>query len=297
MAHLAVYGSGYLAKYREAGELTQLGLLHPDCIRPELEGGRLRFRYTPGTAPSRMLTTADVVMVRGLSVDGLNGLSAVSQAARVIGLSDELVRHALAFFERGTERPAGVLQVSPDMSEDGKSRLREALRNEGRPHGVMIIDSDAAFHELASRLDDAQFVEQRRLATQEVCRVFRIPSHMLNAGSGGDSLTYSTTEQLSLDFVKYSLMPWLRRIELAVSNDPDLCFEKTFVRFEVDGLLRSDAKTRAEVYHLALDPLQGWMTREEIRRLEDLPPEPGGPPQIAQLLNGMPREASTNGNG
>lgn len=113
-----------------------------------------------------MLTDRDVTMVKGLSIDGLNGLSAVSQAARVIGLSDELVRHALAFFERGTERPSGVLHVSPDMSAEGKERLREALRNQGRPHGLMVIDGDADFHELTSRLDDAQFVEQRRLTAK-----------------------------------------------------------------------------------------------------------------------------------
>jgi HK97 family phage portal protein len=125
--------------------------------------------------------------------------------------------------------------------------------------------------------------------------VFRIPPHMIGAPSA-DSMTYSNVEQESIEFVRYSLAPWLRRIELAVSNDPDLCFERTFVKFELDGLLRADAKTRAEIYALASDPLTGWMTRAEIRALEDLPPEPGGPPQIAQLLNGMPREASTNGN-
>jgi HK97 family phage portal protein len=295
MAHLAVYGNGYIAKYREGGEITQLGLLHPDRIRPELEGGVLRFRYTPGGSAQRMLTTSDVTMVRGLSMDGLTGLSAVSQAARVIGLSDELVRHALAFFERGTERPAGVLQVYPDMSEQGKERLREALRNQGKPHGLMVIDSDAAFHELTSRLDDAQFSQQRELSAREIARVFRIPAHMLGAPTG-DSLTYANTEQLSLDFTKFSLQPWLRRIELAISNDPDLCFERTFVKFELDGLLRADAKTRAESYSLALNPLTGWMSREEVRRLEDLSPEPQGAPQVAQLLNAMPQEASTNGN-
>jgi phage portal protein BeeE len=82
----------------------------------------------------------------------------------------------------------------------------------------------------------------------------------------------------------------LRRIELAISNDGDLAFQRQYVRFETDGLLRSDAKTRAEVYETALDPLQGWMTRDEVRRLEDLEPEPAGadPIQvaIAQMTNG-----------
>src|SRR5436190_7717059 len=95
MCHVLIYGNAYLAKFRETGEVVQLGLLDPDRVRPELEDGRLRWRYTPTTGPQQMLTAADVIHVKGLSVDGLCGLSAVSQAARVIGLSDELVKHAL----------------------------------------------------------------------------------------------------------------------------------------------------------------------------------------------------------
>jgi HK97 family phage portal protein len=300
MAHLAIYGNGYLAKYREDGEVSQLGLLHPERVRPELEGGRLRFRYTPGRGPQRMLTTADVVMVRGLSVDGLSGLSAVSQAAGVLGLSDELVKHALSYFDSkaagGTARPAGVLRLGEDASFGEQDRTKERIRAESRPHGILVIQGDAEYMEIASKLDSAQFVEQRRLAAQEVARVFRIPPHMLGAPSA-DSMTYSNVEQESIEFVRYSLTPWLRRIELAISNDGDLAFERQYVKFEADALLRADAKTRADVYTAALDPLTGWMTREEVRRLEDLPPEPQGAPQVAQLLNAMPREAATNGNG
>jgi phage portal protein BeeE len=108
MAHLAVYGAAYIGKYREQGEIVQLALLHPERVRPEREAGQVRFRYNPGGGPQRMLT-ADVVYVRGLSVDGLNGLSAVQQAARVLGLSDELVKHALSYFDtpgKGRHRPA-----------------------------------------------------------------------------------------------------------------------------------------------------------------------------------------------
>lgn len=217
----------------------------------------------------------------------------------MLGLSDELVKHALSYFDDkaagGTARHAGVLWMGEGASFSAQEATKEKVRAESRPHGILVIEGDAEYFPVAHKLDDAQCVKQRRLAAQEIARVFRIPPHMLGAPTA-DSMTYSNVEQESIEFVRYSLTPSLRRIELAVSNDPDLCFEKTFVRFEVDGLLRSDAKTRAEVYHLALDPVQGWLTREEVRRLEDLPPEPGGPPQIAQLLNAMQGEAATNGN-
>jgi HK97 family phage portal protein len=301
MAHLAVYGNGYLAKYRQAGEVVQLGLLHPERIRPELEGGRLRFRYTPGSGPQRMLSEADVVHVKGLSIDGLTGLSAVSQAARVLGLSDELVKHALAYFDSkaagGTARPAGVLRLGEGASFGDQDRTKEKIRAESRPHGILVIQGDAEYMEVASKLDDAQFVEQRRLAAQEIARVFRIPPHMLGAPSA-DSMTYSNVEQESIEFVRYSLTPWLRRIELAISNDRDLAFQQQFVKFELDGLLRADAKTRAEIYSLALDPISGWMSRDEVRKLEDLEPEQQGPPVTAAIntMIGTPvPEVMTNG--
>jgi HK97 family phage portal protein len=304
MTHLAVWGNAYLAKFREQGEVKQLGLLHPDRVRPELVDGQLRFRYDPPKGPQLLLTEADMIQIKGLSVDGVTGLSAVTQAARVLGLSDSLVKHAMSFFEATTQRPAGVLRLgTPDMTprEEGRQRTIEGLANEMKPHGLLVVEGDMEYQDVAHKMDDSQFVEQRRLATQEVCRVFRIPSHFLNAGTGGDSLTYSTSESMSIDFVKYSLTPWLRRIELAISGDRDLAFQRQYVRFETDGLLRSDAKTRAEVYQLALDPIQGWMTREEVRRLEDLEPE-SAPPAAAGNGRGIPQnivmpvEVGTNGN-
>lgn len=102
-------------------------------------------------------------------------------------------------------------------------------------------------------------------------------------------------EQESIEFVRYSLAPWLRRVELAISNDADLAFQRQFVKFEVDGLLRADAKTRAEVYRLALDPIQDWMSRSEIRALEDLPPEDEVAPQPAPMVAPPVVAIPTNG--
>jgi HK97 family phage portal protein len=175
-------------------------------------------------------------------------------------------------------------------------------KNQLKPHGILVLEGDATYENVADQLDNVQFAEQRRLATQQVCQVFRIPSHFLNAGTGGDSLTYSTSESMSADFVKYSLTPWLRRIELAISHDRDLTFDRQYVKFEVDGLLRADAKTRAEVYRIALDPLAPWLTVDEIRQMEDLPPMPSKPPAqtqetaIEQML-ARPQGVASNGNG
>jgi HK97 family phage portal protein len=288
MCHVLIWGSAYLAKYRQQGEVGQLGLLHPDRVRPELIDGELRFRYDPPKGPQLLLTEADVVHIKGLSVDGVTGLSAVTQATKVLGLSDSLVKHAMSFFQSDTPRPAGVLRLGDQEFqplEEGRQRSLETIKNELKPHGILVIGGDAAYENVGERLDDGQFVEQRRLAAQEIARVFRIPPHMLGAPTN-DSLTYSTVEQESINFVRYSLTPWLRRVELALSGDRDVAFARQFVKFEVDGLLRADSAGRAAFYTAALDPVQGWMTREEVRRLEDLPPE-STPPTTQQTVEQM----------
>jgi HK97 family phage portal protein len=308
MSHVLIYGNAFVAKYRSAGEIVQLGLLHPERTRPELDAGQIRFRYTPGTGPQQLLTTADVVHVKGLSVDGLIGLSAVTQAARVLDLSDELIRHALEFFECGS--PVDVFKMPAESTEDQRQAYLEALRNSqsrvdhvtGRKsRHVLVIEGEGELQKASGRMDDAQFVEQRRLAAQEVARVFRIPPHMIGAPTG-ESMTYSTVEQESLDFVRYSLQPWLRRIELAISNDSDLASQRQYVKFETDALLRPDSAGRAAFYTAALDPVTGWATRAEIRALEDLPPEaePTAQQVVTQAVAAAtrpPQGAVTNGNG
>jgi HK97 family phage portal protein len=300
MAHLLIHGSAYVAKYRDAGEISQLGLLNPERVRPKRAGGDVIFEYTPGGAGQQTLTTADVVHIRGLSMNCLHGMSAVYQASRVIGLSDELVRHALEFFETGA--PVDVFRMPPESTNEQKQGYLEALHNSqarvdhvtGRKsRHILVIEGEGSLEKASGKMDDAQFVEQRRLAAQEVARCFRVPPNMIGAGSGGDSLTYSTVEQQSLDFVRYSLQPWLRRIELALSGDPDLAFQRQFVKFEIDGLLRADSAGRAAFYSAALDPISGWMDVDEVRQLEDLPPR--GEPTPQQVMTQAVTAAMTNG--
>ena len=89
-----------------------------------------------------------------------------------------------------------------------------------------------------------------------------------------DSLTYSNTESQALAFVTWGLRPPLVLLEQAISEDADLCPGALYVEFLLDALLRGESKTRADVYSLALDPVTGWMNRDEVRRLENLDPEP-----------------------
>jgi HK97 family phage portal protein len=149
MVHVVVWGNAFLAKYRRQGEVVQLGLLHPDRVRPEIVNGELRFRYDPPRGPQQVLTEADVVHVKGLSVDGVSGLSAVGQAAKVLGLSDSLVKHALAFFQTDTPRPMGVLRFGHGEEQEGgdleTKRKTEEFKNEAKAHGILVVQGDAEY--------------------------------------------------------------------------------------------------------------------------------------------------------
>jgi HK97 family phage portal protein len=139
-------------------------------------------------------------------------------------------------------------------------------------HSVAVIAGDAKFQPVAFSADDSQFLQQRELSAKEVARIFRVPAWAIDAPTG-DSLTYANVLEQNRAFVTHSLRPWITRLEAAISNDADLCPGNTYVQFDLDGLLRADAATRSEIYTRALDPITGWMRRDEVRELEELPPE------------------------
>lgn len=300
MAHLQLWGNAYIGKVRQGGEIRQLIALEPDRVVPEVKDGRLRFNYTAPAGRRQVLTERDVIHVKAVSVDGLVGLSPVKQARRALALSDQLTRHGLQFFTNDA-RPTGVLKLQKFAAEGSEiDELREAWNTQHagteNAHRIAVLAGEVDFTPISMPLDDAQFIEQRKLSAVEVARIFRVPPWMIGADSGG-SMTYSNVESQALAFVTYSLRPWLVAIEQAISNDGDLFTSRQYVEFLIDSLLRADSKTRAEVYRMALDPERGWMTRAEVRQRENLEPEPvadsNGQPRGAQ----RPAAVSVNGEG
>lgn len=275
VAHLCLYGNAYLGLFRNAdGRVEQLALLHPDRVTPELRAGRPVYTVNDGRGRQSEHGTQDVVHIRAMSTDGLVGLSPVRQCRVALGLSQALAEHANQFFENGA-RPTGVLKV-PSGNHEALERVRAAWsdRHAGtrNAHKIAILSGDVDFTAITGPLDDLQFVEQRSMSTGEIARLFRIPPSMIG-GPTGDSLTYGNREQDALHFVTFSLRPWLTVIEQAITEHPDLCRGNLYVEFLLDSLLRADSATRSEVFTRALNAETGWMTRDEVRRLENLDPE------------------------
>jgi len=301
VVHLNTHGNAYVGKYKEGGRLVQLGLMNPDRMKVELKRGKPAFEYV-GPKGQRIpnLTTDDVIHVKMLTTDGLLGMSPVRQARVVLGHSEQLDEHASVFFANDA-MPSGVLKLQKyDADDEDIKSLRDGFNAEhqgvANAHKIAVLKGEVDFVPFSMPLGDAQFLEQHKLSSVQTARIFRVPPWMIGADSG-ESMTYSNVEQQDLQFLKYGLGFTLRSIEQAFSADQDLMGRTEYAEFLLDALLRSDAKTRAEVYRMALDPITGWMNRDEVRERENLKAEPERP-DVPPLPQPEPRpDPALNGNG
>jgi HK97 family phage portal protein len=275
VTHMQLHGECFVGKYRNRdGEIAQLGLLHPETIQVELRGQRVV--YLLDTIKGRTEHGPDDILhVKAMSEDGLRGLSPVTQCRTALGLSSSLLQSAKQFTEEGS-RPSGLLTTEHARSTESLQHMQAAWnsRHAGvqNMHKVAVIAGDVKFVPLGFSQDDAQFLEQRELSAREVARIFRVPAWAIDAPTG-DSLTYANVVEQNRALVTHSLRPVAVRIETAISNDADLCPGSTYVQFDFDALLRSAPEQRAQAYTAALNPQTGWMRRDEVRELEELPPE------------------------
>jgi HK97 family phage portal protein len=278
MVHLNVHGDAFIAKYRSDGEIVQLGLLPPDSVGVELRGQRIV--YILDTLHGRTEHgPEDILHIKAMSLDGLRGLSPVTQCRVALGLSSSLQESARQYFENGS-RPSGILTAPGAGSNEALERVSAAWATKhggvSNLHKVAVLAGDVKFTPIAFSAEDNQYLQQRELSAREVARCFRVPAWAVDAPTG-DSLTYANVAEQNRALVAHSLRPWIVRLEKAISNDADLCPGSTYVGFDLDGLLRAAPEQRADSYSKALDPTTGWMRRDEIRVLEDLPPENGEP--------------------
>jgi HK97 family phage portal protein len=274
MAHLTLWGNAYLGKYRDQdGRVDQLLPLDPSQVQVERRAGRIVFSVVTVDGHLVELGLDDVIHIKALSNDGLVGLSPITQMRTALVLDDS-VRTASTSLFTNNGRPSGVL-TGPRLSQDQADRIKETWNSRlggDQAGAIAVVTGNLEFTPLSMHADDAQYVEARKLSATEIARCFRIPPWLIGAGDDS-SMTYSNTESQMIAFTTLSLQPWLRSIEQALTNDPDLFSTNQYCEFLIDALLRADSRTRAEVYAMALDPQKGWMTRDEVRRAENLPPE------------------------
>lgn len=231
-----------------------------------------------------ILSPHEVLHIPGLGFDGLVGYSPIAMAKNAIGLAIATEEYGAKFFANGAA-PSGVLE-HPGTIKD-PSRVREAWQSQfggsSNSGKVAVLEEGMKYTPISISPEQAQFLETRKFQINEIARIFRVPPHMV-----GDleKSSFSNIEQQSLEFVKYTLDPWVVRWEQSIMRgllSPD---EKKqyFAKFNVDGLLRGDYQSRMNGY--AVGRQNGWMSANDIRELENMdriPAEEGGD---MYLING-----------
>ena len=292
MTHLLLWGNAYAQIIRNGkGEVLALYPLMPDRMNVDRdESGNIVYEYmvsqedAPINSGSTVkLSPSEVLHIPGLGFDGTIGYSPIAMAKNAIGLAIATEEYGSKFFANGAT-PSGILEFPGTVKEP--ERVRESW-NKGfggeNKHKVAILEQGMKYTPISISPNEAQFLETRKFQIDEIARIFRVPPHMI-----GDleKSSFSNIEQQSLEFVKYTLDPWVVRWEQSIKRTLLLPDEKGsyFAKFNVDGLLRGDYQSRMNGYATARQ--NGWMSANDIRSLEQqdlIPDEEGG---NLYLING-----------
>lgn len=276
-AHLANWGNCYMEIGRTGPRASALYPLTPDHVRVERDRETKELVYwvmQSNRWEPRMAD--DILHVPGLGFDGVVGYSVINRAAASIGVSIAAQHYGGRFFA-GDATPTGILTHPGRLSDPARGNLRsEWKRLHGgvdKSHNVAILQEGMKYEKIGIPPEEAQFLQTRRFGIEDVARWYRLPVTMLGDLTHG---THSNVEQESLNFVLFSVTSWLRRWESALNRKLLLTNEKGrfFIEFLVDGLLRGDTQTRFNAYAIARQ--WGWLSINDIRRLENMNPIPEG---------------------
>jgi HK97 family phage portal protein len=304
MFALNLNGNGYAEIERDgAGRPKHLWPIEPVRVTPRREGGRIVYSVSASSSSIRpspaTIAAEDMIHVPGPRMRGLKGLSPIGLHREAVALGLSLQAFGSSFFGNASFA-GGWLKHPAQLSPEARKRLRESIeaRHQGPRNAFRLglLEEGLEFEANTINPDDAQFLESRRFQISEIARIFRVPPHML---ADLERATFSNIEQMSLEFVVYSLSPWLVRIEQEMNRKLFSEGEKGtyYVKHNVAGLLRGEFKAQADA--LALGRNNGWLSADDIRSILDLNPigaDKGGDLYLVPL-NMVPAELAAKGIG
>jgi HK97 family phage portal protein len=272
VANLALRGNAYAEILSDgAGGIGGLYPLNSRYMNVDTtERGKLVFDYhEPGR--SRVYTPSQLWRTVGLSGDGVTGVSPIQLAREGIGLTMAMENYASSMFSHGAT-PPGVLEFPGKLQNTQVDSLRSQFADAAGKRRPLILESGMSYKSVGMSAEDAQFIESRKFQVAEVARWYRVPLHML---AELDRSTFSNIEHQSIEFVVHTIRPWLVRLEQSIWRDLLDRKEqrKLFVSHAVEGLLRGDTKARYEAYTRGIQ--DGWLSRNEVRALENMNPADG----------------------
>lgn len=254
MAINAVLGKGGLAIKNQVGKEIRELLPVPSGSWTALVQNDYSILYEVRYANGATETfhQSQCVFIRGISLDGFSGVSAIERARKAVDISNALEEQQLKSSASGG-RPSGVLTFEKELSADTKAKLRETWQTRwgaGGEGGIAVLDGAAKFEPIALSAADSQFIENRRFQIEEICRIFRVQPIMLMQSD--KAATFASAEQMFRMHVTHTLMPWFRRIEQALNRDILANSDSLFFDFDERELLRGDSKSQGEYMQKAL---------------------------------------------
>lgn len=278
-AHLNLWGNAFIWKRRDSlGIVQELWPLSPGRVQVNRRKSDGLRQFVVDGKTENPFTEADILHIRGMSLDGTVGLSPIQEARESLGVM-KAQGDFQGRFLRADGKP-GVLLMHPNrVSDDAAERLERSF-DAAKPGSTKLLEEGMTAEKWTMPLEDAQFLESMQFSDLRVAQLFKLPPRRLGAKSG-DSLTYSTTESEGRDYVTYTLRRWMGRIENSIRRDASIFTQgdRFFCEFLADALMRGDTKSRYEAYEIGIRA--GVIEPAEARRWENLPPAENRPPDPA----------------
>lgn len=282
VASICLRGNAFIEKKFIANRLVSLvPLLPQNMVVKRLDSGPLEYTYTE-KGQERVIPVKNIMHIRGFGLDGVCGMMPMKTGRDVIGSAMAVEESAAKIFEQGLQS-SGFLTADQALSDEQRERLRGYMasftgsKNAGK---IMVLEGGLKYQGVTMNPEDAQMLESRSFSIEEICRWFRVPPFMVGHTTKQSSWA-SSLEGMNLQFLTHTLRPLLVNIEQEIGRcllDSD---DEVFAEFSVEGLLRADSAGRAAYYTSALQ--NGWMSRNDVRRLENMPPIEGGDIYTVQL--------------
>ncbi len=288
MTSLLLYGNAYARIIRDrSGHVKELWYLSPENMTVERDIATKKIKYTysdEDQGKTYVYKPEQIFHILGLGYDGIKGLSPIEQAREAVGLALATEEYGARFFGNGA-RPGGVLEhpgilKDPEKLRESWNKVYQGSKNSNK---IAVLEEGLKYHEIGMSPEQSQFLQTRQYQLTEICRIFRVPPHLVGDLSRS---TFSNIEHQSIDFVTHTIRPWLVRWEQAIYksllNDKERRLYYPY--FNVDGLLRGDFTTRMQGY--ATGRQNGWLSINDIRELEDMNPIPADKGGDDYLVNG-----------
>ncbi|WP_320725020.1 phage portal protein [Enterobacter cloacae] len=282
VASICLRGNAFIEKKFIANRLVSLvPLLPQNMVVKRLMTGALEYKYIEN-GNERVIPVKNIMHIRGFGLDGVCGMMPMKTGRDVIGSAMAVEESAAKIFEQGLQS-SGFLSAENALSDEQRERLRSYMaaftgsKNAGK---IMVLEGGLKYQGVTMNPEDAQMLESRSFSIEEICRWFRVPPFMVGHTTKQSSWA-SSLEGMNLQFLTHTLRPLLVNIEQEIGRcllDSD---DEVFAEFSVEGLLRADSAGRAAYYTSALQ--NGWMSRNDVRRLENMSPIEGGDIYTVQL--------------